>query len=34
MADDITVWDSSVLIPLILPGSKSAALYSRLERAG
>ena len=25
------VWDSSVLIPLILPRSKSAALYKRLE---
>lgn len=34
MAGETTVWDSSVLIPLILPQSKSAALYSRLDSAG
>lgn len=28
------VWDSSVLIPLILPRSKSTALYQRLDDAG
>ena len=30
----IAVWDASVLIPLILPRSKSTALFLRLERAG
>jgi predicted nucleic acid-binding protein len=34
MAGEVTVWDSSVLIPLILPRSKSLALYSRLDDAG
>lgn len=34
MAGEVTVWDSSVLIPLILPRSKSSALYSRLDNAG
>ena len=34
MAGEVTVWDSSVLIPLILPRSKSSALYSRLAHAG
>ena len=29
-----TVWDSNVLIPLILPRSKSFALYTRLDEAG
>ena len=31
---EAVVWDSNVLIPLILPESKSAALYSRLDAAG
>jgi putative PIN family toxin of toxin-antitoxin system len=30
----LTVWDSSVLIPLILPRSKSTAIFSRLAAAG
>jgi putative PIN family toxin of toxin-antitoxin system len=34
MASGIVVWDTSVLIPLILPKSKSFALFSRIERAG
>jgi predicted nucleic acid-binding protein len=34
MAGEIIVWDSSVLIPLVLPRSKSSALYARLDRAG
>jgi hypothetical protein len=34
MVGEVTVWDSSVLIPFILPRSKSSALYSRLENAG
>jgi putative PIN family toxin of toxin-antitoxin system len=34
MTGEVTVWDSNVLIPLILPRSKSFALYSRLENAG
>ena len=34
MAGEVTVWDSSALIPLILPQSKSSALYSRLDNAG
>jgi putative PIN family toxin of toxin-antitoxin system len=34
MAGEVTVWDSSVLIPLILPRSKSSALYARLDDAG
>jgi len=34
MPVEATVWDSSVLIPLILPQSKSAALYARLDAAG
>jgi putative PIN family toxin of toxin-antitoxin system len=34
MAGEIIVWDSTVLIPLILPRSKSSALYERLDRAG
>jgi hypothetical protein len=31
---EIAVWDSNVLIPLILPRSKSSFLYSRLDNAG
>ena len=31
---EVSVWDSSVLIPLTLPRSKSSALYSRLDHAG
>lgn len=31
---EVTVWDSNVLIPLILPRSKSTALYSRIDAAG
>jgi putative PIN family toxin of toxin-antitoxin system len=31
---EIVVWDSNVLIPLILPRSKSSFLYSRLDNAG
>jgi putative PIN family toxin of toxin-antitoxin system len=34
MSGLVTVWDSSVLIPLILPRSKSTILYSRLDAAG
>jgi putative PIN family toxin of toxin-antitoxin system len=34
MASGIVVWDTSVLIPLILPQSKSSALFSRLDNAG
>ena len=34
MAGEVIVWDSSVLIPLILPRSKSTALFSRLTDAG
>lgn len=34
MPAEVTVWDSSVLIPLVLPRSKSSALYSRLDPAG
>jgi putative PIN family toxin of toxin-antitoxin system len=34
MAGEITVWDTSVLIPLILPQSKSGAIYARLDNAG
>lgn len=34
MPAEVTVWDSSVLIPLILPASKSSALFSRLDNAG
>jgi len=34
MAGEVIVWDSSVLIPLILPRSKSSALLSRLTDAG
>ena len=34
MSAGVAVWDSSVLIPLILPQSKSSALYSRLDNAG
>lgn len=34
MPGEATVWDSSVLIPLILPRSKSSALYTRLDGAG
>lgn len=34
MSTGIAVWDTSVLIPLILPKSKSAALFSRLDNAG
>ena len=34
MAGETTVWDSSVLIPLILPRSKSSVLYTRLDDAG
>lgn len=34
MPGEATVWDSSVLIPLILPRSKSSALYTRLDDAG
>ena len=34
MPGEVTVWDSNVLIPLILPRSKSFALYSRLDNAG
>ena len=34
MASGIAVWDTSVLIPLILPQSKSASLFSRLDNAG
>ena len=34
MSGEVTVWDSSVLIPLILPRSNSSALYSRLDDAG
>ena len=31
---EVIVWDSSVLIPLILPRSKSSALYARIDAAG
>ena len=34
MSAGVAVWDTSVLIPLILPHSKSSALYSRLDDAG
>ncbi len=34
MPAEVTVWDSNALIPLILPQSKSSALYSRLDAAG
>jgi putative PIN family toxin of toxin-antitoxin system len=34
MTARIVVWDSSVLIPLILPQSKSYHLYKRLNSAG
>jgi len=34
MSGEVTIWDSSVLIPLILPRSKSSAVYSRLDAAG
>lgn len=34
MASGVVVWDSSVLIPLILPQSKSTVLFSRLDAAG
>jgi putative PIN family toxin of toxin-antitoxin system len=34
MAHGVTVWDTSVLIPLILPRSKSTALFARLDQAG
>jgi putative PIN family toxin of toxin-antitoxin system len=34
MTGQSVVWDSSVLIPLILPQSKSTALYNRLDNAG
>lgn len=34
MPGEVTVWDSNVLIPLILPQSKSTALYARLDTAG
>lgn len=34
MTGQSVVWDSSVLIPLILPRSKSTALYHRLDAAG
>jgi putative PIN family toxin of toxin-antitoxin system len=34
MSAEVIVWDSSVIIPLILPQSKSSALYSRLDHAG
>jgi putative PIN family toxin of toxin-antitoxin system len=34
MSGEVTVWDSSVLTPLILPRSKSSALYARLDDAG
>jgi putative PIN family toxin of toxin-antitoxin system len=34
MSAEVAVWDSNVLIPLILPQSKSSALYSRLDHAG
>jgi putative PIN family toxin of toxin-antitoxin system len=34
MPSGVVVWDTSVLIPLILPKSKSAALFSRLDKAG
>lgn len=33
MPGEVTVWDSSVLVPLILPRSKSSALYSRVDAA-
>jgi predicted nucleic acid-binding protein len=34
MPSEVIVWDASVLIPLILPESKSTALYVRLHNAG
>jgi putative PIN family toxin of toxin-antitoxin system len=34
MVSGIVVCDTSVLIPLILPKSKSSTLYTRLDRAG
>lgn len=34
MLASVVVFDTSVLIPLIIPASRSTRLFSRLERAG